>query len=130
MQYGRTGTYYKGSDSLRPLRYPRDLPNRSCGVARAARVVIVHVPRSNKGHPPIAKTCLLAPLSLPSSTSTLNTRKLTSKRYLLRGPPALRFRSLPFSTALNRRMTRLAIVLITRTRAVIVVASLITGATF
>ena len=95
-------------------------------------MVIVYVPRSNKGHPPIAKTCLLAPLFALSSTLTLNTRKLTSKRYLLRGPLALRFRSLSFSIVLNRRIIRLAIVLIikTRTRTVIVVASPITRATF
>ena len=95
-------------------------------------MVIVYVPRSNKGHPPIAKTCLLAPLSLLSLTLTLNTRKLTSKRYLLYGPPALYFRSLSFSIVLNRRIIRLAIVLIikTRTRMVIVVASPITRATF
>ena len=102
------------------------------GIVRAAKVVIVYVPRSNKGYLPIVKTCLLAPLSLLSLTSTLNTHKLTSKRYLLRGPPALRFRSLSLSIVLNRRIIRLAIVLIirTRTRIVIVVASLITRATF
>ena len=105
------------------------LLKRVVGVARMARMVIVYVPRSNKGHPPIAKTCLLAPLSLLSLTSTFNTYKLTSK-YLLRGPLALCFRSLPFSTALNRRITRLATILIIRTRIVIVVASLITRATF
>ena len=99
-------------------------------MVRAARVVIVYVSRSNKGHPPIAKTYLLALLSLLSLTLTLNTRKLTSKRYLLHSPLALRFRSLPFSIVLNRRITRLVIVLITRTRTVIVVVSLITGATF
>ena len=55
------------------------LLKRVVGVARAARVVIVHVPRSNKGYLPIIKTCLLAPLSLLSLTLTLNTRKLTSK---------------------------------------------------
>ena len=48
------------------------------GVAKAVRVVIVYVPRSNKGHPPLTKTYLLALLSL-SSTSTFNTHKLTSK---------------------------------------------------
>ena len=100
------------------------------GVVRAAKVVIVHVSRSNKGHPPIAKTYLLAPLSLLSLTLTLNTHKLTSKWYPLYSPPALRFKSLPFSIALNRYMTRLAIVLIIRARMVIVVASLTTRATF
>ena len=100
-------------------------------MVRAVRVVIVYVPRSNKGHPPIAKTCLLAPLSLLSLTLTLNTRKLTSKWYLLYGLLALRFRSLSLSIVLNYRITRLVIVLIirTRTRTVIAVASLITGAT-
>jgi len=97
---------------------------------KAVRVVIVYVPRSNKGHPPIAKTCLLAPLSLLFLILTLNTYKLTSKRYPLYGLPALHFRSLPFSIVLNRRITRLAIVLIMRTRTVIVVALLITGAMF
>jgi len=99
-------------------------------VAKTVRAVIVYVPKSNKGHLPIAKTCLLAPLSLLSLTLTLNTRKLTSKRYLLRGPLALYFKSLPFSIVLNRRIIRLAIVLIIRTRAVIAVASPITRATF
>jgi hypothetical protein len=94
------------------------------------RVVIVYVPRSNKGHPPIVKTYLLAPLSLLSLTLTLNTYKLTSKRYLLRGLLALRFRSLSLSIALNRHIIRLVIILIirTRTRIVIVVALLITRA--
>ena len=93
-------------------------------------MVIVYVPRSNKGHLPIAKTCLLAPLSLLSLTSTLNTYKLTSKRYLLRGPPALHFRSLPFSMVLNYRMTRLVVIFIIRTRTVIAVALLITKVMF
>jgi len=106
------------------------LPKRVAGVARAVRVVIVYIPRSNKGHPPIIKTCLLAPLSLLSLTSTLNTYKLTSKRYPLYSLPALCFRSLPFSIALNRLITRLAIVLTIRTRTVTVVALLITKATF
>ena len=107
------------------------LLKRVVGVARAVRVVIVYVPRSNKGHPPIAKTCLLAPLSLLSLTLTFNTYKLTSKQYPLHGPLALHFRSLSLSTALNCCMTRLAIVLTTRTRTrmVIVVASPTTGAT-
>jgi len=100
------------------------------GVARAVRVVIVHVPRSNKGYPPIVKTYLLAPLPLLSLTLTLNTHKLTSKRYLLHSPPALYFKSLPFSIVLKRRIMRLVIVLIIRTRTVIVVASLITRAMF
>jgi len=90
-------------------------------------VVIIRVPRSNKGHPPIAKTYLLAPLYL---TLTLNTRKLTSKRYPLYSPLALYFRSLPFSIALNRHIIRLAIILIIRTRTVTAVAPLITRATF
>ena len=103
------------------------LPKRVVGVVRAAKVVIVYAPRSNKGYPPIAKTCLLAPL-LPL-TLTLNTRKLTSKRYLLYSPPALRSRSLPSPTALNHRMTRLAVIPIIR-RIVIIIASLITRAIF
>jgi len=90
-------------------------------------MVIVYVPRNNKGHLPIAKTYLLAPLSL---TSTFNTCKLTSKQYSLRGPPALYFRSLPFFIVLNRCIIRLAIVLIMRMRMVIVVALLTTGAMF
>jgi hypothetical protein len=96
-------------------------------VARAAKVVIVHVPRSNKGHPPIAKTCLLAPL-LPL-TLTLNTYKLTSKRYPLYSPPALYSKSLPFPIALNYRIIRLAVIPIIR-RIVIAIASLITRAIF
>jgi len=96
-------------------------------VVKVARVVIIRVPRSNKGYLLIAKTCLLAPLYL---TLTLNTRKLTSKRYLLYSPLALYFRSLPFSIALNRRIIRLVIILIIRTRTVIAVAPLITRATF
>lgn len=40
VQYGRTGTYYKGSDSSRPLRYPRYLPNRSCGVRFIATIAL------------------------------------------------------------------------------------------
>jgi len=99
-------------------------------MARAVRVVIVYVPKSNKGHPPIAKTYLLAPLPLLSPTSTLNTYKLTSKRYPLYGPLALRFRSLPFSTVLKRHITRLVIILIIKTRTVIAVALLITKAMF
>jgi len=55
------------------------LLKRVVGVVRVARVVIVYVPRSNKGHLPIAKTCLLAPLSLLFLTLTFNTYKLTSK---------------------------------------------------
>jgi len=106
------------------------LLKRVAGVVRAVRAVIVYVPRSNKGHPPIIKTYLLAPLSLLSLTLTLNTRKLTSKRYPLCGPLALRFRSLPFSIVLNRFIMRLVIVLITRIRTVTAVASLITKATF
>ena len=106
------------------------LLKRVVGVVRAARAVIVYVPKSNKGHPPIIKTCLLAPLSLLSLTLTLNTHKLTSKRYPLHSSLALYFRSLPFSTALNRLITRLVIVLIIRTRIVTVVALLITKATF
>ena len=101
-------------------------------MVRAARVVIVYVPRSNKDYLPIIKTYVLAPLSLLSLTSTLNTYKLTSKWYLLRSPLALYFKSLPFSIVLNRRIIRLVIVLIIRIRirTVIVVASLITRATF
>ena len=99
-------------------------------MARAARVVIVYVPRSNKGHPPIIRTCLLAPLSLISLTLTLNTHKLTSKRYPLYGPPALRFRSLPFSIALNHYIIRLVVIFIIRARIVIVMALPITRVTF
>jgi hypothetical protein len=96
-------------------------------VARAAKVVIVYVPRSNKGHPPIIKTCLLAPL-LPL-TLTLNTYKLTSKRYLLYGLLALRSRSLPSPIVLNYRIIRLAVIPIIR-RIVIAIALPITRATF
>jgi len=103
------------------------LLKRVVGVARVVKVVIVHVPRSNKGHPPIAKTCLLAPL-LPL-TLTLNTYKLTSKRYLLYSPPALRSKSLPSPIVLNYYITRLAVIPIIR-RIVIAIASLITRATF
>ena len=104
------------------------LLKRVAGVVRAVRV-IVYVPKSNKGRLPIAKTCLLAPLFLLPSTLTLNTRKLTSKRYLLRGPLALRFRSLPFSIVLNYRIIRLVVIFIIR-RIVIVIALPITRATF
>jgi len=93
------------------------------------RVVIVYVPKSNKGHLLITKTYLLAPLTLLSLTLTLNTYKLTSKRYPLYSPLALRFKSLPFSTVLNYYITRLAVIFIIR-RMVIVIASLITRATF
>ena len=92
-----------------------------------AKVVIVYVPRSNKGHLPITKTCLLAPL-LPL-TLTLNTYKLTSKRYLLRGPLALRSRSLPSPIALNYYIIRLAVIPIIR-RIVVAIVSPITRATF
>jgi hypothetical protein len=105
------------------------LLKRVVGVARAVRAVIVYIPRSNKGHLPIAKTYLLAPLSLLSLNLTLNTRKLTSKPYLLRGPLALRFRSLPFSTILNHYIIRLVVIFIIK-RIVIVIASLTTRATF
>jgi hypothetical protein len=90
-------------------------------------VVIVYVPRSNKGHPPIIKTRLLAPL-LPL-TLTLNTRKLTSKQYLLRSPLALRFRSLPSPIVLNYYIIRLAVIPIIR-RIVIAIASPITRPIF
>jgi len=100
------------------------------GVVRAVRVVIVYVLRSNKGHLPVAKTCLLAPLSFLSLTLTFNTYKLTSKQYPLHGPLALYFRCLSFFIVLNRRIIRLVIVLIMRARMVIVVASPTTGATF
>jgi len=96
-------------------------------VARAAKVVIVHVPRSNKGHLPIVKTCLLAPL-LPL-TLTLNTRKLTSKRYPLYSLLALRSRSLPSPIILNYYIIRLVVIPIIR-RIVIAIASLITRAMF
>jgi hypothetical protein len=102
------------------------LLKRVAGVVRA-KVVIVYVSRSNKGHLPIAKACLLAPL-LPL-TLTLNTHKLTSKRYLLRSPLALRSRSLPSPTALNYRIIRLVVIPIIR-RIVIVMASLITRVIF
>ena len=98
-------------------------------MVRAVRVVIVYVPRSNKGYPPIIKTYLLAPLSLLSLTLTLNTYKLTSKRYLLYNPLTPYFRSLPFSMVLNYRITRLAVIFIMR-RIVTAIASLITRATF
>ena len=94
------------------------------------RVVIVYVPRSNKGYLPIIRTYLLAPLSLLSLTLTLNTHKLTSKQYPLYSPLALHFRSLPFSTALNHHIIRLAVMFIIRARIVIVMVSLITRATF
>ena len=112
-----------------PIIILTTLLKRVAGIARAARVIIVYVPRSNKGHLSIAKTCLLAPLSLLSLTLTLNTHKLASKRYPLHGPPALRFKSLPFSTALNYRITRLAVIFIIRGM-VIAMASPITRATF
>jgi len=99
-------------------------------VVRAVKIVIVYVPKSNKGHPPITKTYLLAPLSLLSLTSTLNTHKLTSKQYPLHSSPALYFKSLPFSTVLNYLIIRLAIILIIRIRIVIIVASPTTEATF
>jgi len=99
-------------------------------VVGVVRVVIVYVPRSNKGHPPIAKTCLLAPLSLLSLILTLNIYKLTSKWYLLYSLLALYFKSLPFFIVLNRHIIRLAIVLIMRIKIVIVMVSLITGAIF
>jgi len=99
------------------------------GVVRAARVVIVYVPRSNKDHLPLTKTYLLALLSL-SLTSTLNARKLTSKWYPLYSPPALCFRSLPFSITLNHRIIRLAVIFIIRIRIVTAIALLITRATF
>jgi len=105
------------------------LLKRVAEVARAARVVIVYVPRSNKGHLPITKTYLLAPLTLLSLTLIFNTHKLTSKRYLLRGPSALYFRSLPFSIALNYYITRLAVIFIIR-RIITAIASPITRATF
>ena len=90
-------------------------------------MVIVYVPRSNKGYLPIAKTRLLAPL-LPL-TLTLNTYKLTSKRYLLYSPPALHFRSLPSSIVLNYRIIRLVVMPIIR-RIVIAIASLTTRPIF
>ena len=96
-------------------------------MARVARVVIVYVPRSNKGHLLIIKTCLLAPLLL--LTLTLNTHKLTSKQYPLYGLLALYFRSLPSSIALNYCMTRLAVIPIIR-RIIIVMASPITKVMF
>ena len=99
------------------------------GVVRAVRVIIVYIPKSNKGHLPLAKTCLLVLLSL-SLTLTLNAHKLTSKWYPLYGPPALCFRSLPFSIALNHYTTRLAVIFIIRTRIVTVMALPITKATF
>jgi hypothetical protein len=98
-------------------------------VARVARAVIVYVFRSNKGYPPIIKIYLLAPLSALSLTLILNTYKLTSKRYLLRGPLALRFRSLPLSIVLNHRIIRLVVIFIIR-RIVIAIALPITRAIF
>jgi len=105
------------------------LLKRVAGVVRAVKVVIVYIPRSNKGHLPIAKTCLLAPLSLLSLTLTFNTYKLTSKQYPLHYPPAFYFKSLSFSTALNYRITRLVVIFIIK-GIVIVIASLITGVMF
>ena len=92
-------------------------------------VVIVYVPKSNKGYLLIIKTCLLAPLSFLSLTLTLNTRKLISKWYLLCGPLALYFRNLPFFTALNYRIMRLAVIFIIK-RMVIAMASPITKVIF
>jgi len=106
------------------------LLKRVVGVVRAVRVVIVHVPKSNKGYLPIARTCLLAPLSLLSLTLTFNTHKLTSKQYPLYSPLALHFRSLPFSTVLNHYIIRLAVIFIIRVRIVIAIALLITRAIF
>ena len=97
-------------------------------MVRAAKVVIVHVPRSNKGHLSITKTCLLAPL-LPL-TLTLNTYKLTSKRYLLYSLLALRFRSLLSPIVLNHYIIRLVVIFIIRTRIVIAIALLITRVMF
>jgi len=98
-------------------------------VVKAVRVVIVHVPKSNKGHPPIAKTCFLAPLSLLFLTLTFN---IYSKQYSPRGLLVLYFKSLPFFIVLNRHIIRLIIIIIIRikTKIVIIVASLITGAIF
>jgi len=105
------------------------LLKRVAGAVRAARVVIVYVPKSKKGHPFIAKTYLLAPLSLLSLTLTLNTYKLTSKRYPLYNLLTLYFKSLPFFIVLNYRIIRLAVIFIIR-RIVIAIALLITKATF
>ena len=99
-------------------------------VIRAIRVVIVHVPRSNKGHLPIARTCLLAPLSLLFSTLIFNTYKLTSKQYPLYGPPALRFKSLPFSIVLNHCIIRLVVIFIIRARIITAIALPIIRAIF
>ena len=117
------------SRTMSPIIILTTLPKRIAGVAKAARMVTVHIPKSNKGHSSLLKTCLLALLSL-SSTSTLNAHKLTSKWYPLYGPPALCFRSLPFSTALNCCMTKLAIVLTMRMRMVTVVVLPTTKAIF
>ena len=100
------------------------------GVVRVIRVVIIYVPRSNKGYLPFIKTYLLAPLFLLFLTLTLNTYKLTNKQYLLYGLLALYFRSLPFSIVLNCYIIRLVIILIIRVRTVIVVVLLIIKATF
>jgi hypothetical protein len=105
------------------------LLKRVVGVARAAKVVIVHIPRSNKGHLFIVKTCFLAPLSPLFSTSTLNTCKLISKQYPLYSPLALYFRSLLFSIVLNHCIIRLAVIFIIK-RIVIVIVSPITKAIF
>jgi len=106
------------------------LLKRVVGVVRAVRVVIVYIPRSNKGYLPIAKTYLLAPLSLLSLTLTFNTYKLTSKQYPLYSPPALYFKSLPFSIVLNHRIIRLVVIFIIRARIIIMIASPTTRATF
>jgi hypothetical protein len=103
------------------------LPKRVVGVVRVVKVIIVYVPRSNKGYPPIVKTCLLAPL-LPLIL-TLNTRKLISKQYSLYSPPALYFKSLPSPIVLNYCMMRLAVIPIIK-RMVIVMALLTTRPIF
>jgi len=75
------------------------------GIAIVVRAV--HDPRSNKSHPPLAKTY---PLGLLSSASTLNTPKsitTITKQYPLHGPSALRLRGLPLSTMLNYCVAKL-----------------------
>jgi hypothetical protein len=122
---------YKGSGSLSRITsliiILTTLLKRVVGVVRAAKVVIVYVPRSNKGHLPIIKTCLLAPL-LPL-TLTLNTHKLTSKRYPLYSLLALYSKSLPSPIVLNYYIIRLVVIPIIR-RIVIAIALLITRAMF
>ena len=109
----RNGSLISLSGIILPIIILTTLPKRVVGVVKMAKIMIIYVPKSNKGHLSFAKTCLLALLSL-SLTLTFNACKLTSKWYLFCNLPALWFKSLPFFTALNCCMTRLAIVFIIR----------------